>query len=137
MDMASTFFAFFDQPDLKAPITLSVDAEGHCTVLANGVATSSEAGRWSFTRTPPISTYLFVVCAGPWHSVNSTHKGLPFGSHSRRSLAADLDRPPPAPAALPRVCLAHYTPALAYPHPLASSVPSLVPVPNTTPVPNT
>src|SRR3546814_17076198 len=104
MDMASTFFAFFDQPDLKAPITLSVDAEGHCTVLANGVATSSEAGRWSFTSPPPISTYLFVVCAGPWHSVPSTHKGLPFGWHARRSLADDLDPPAPDTDAIPLDC---------------------------------
>ncbi|HEY9562305.1 MAG TPA: aminopeptidase N [Nocardioides sp.] len=120
MDIASTVFACFDQPDLKAPITLSVDAEEHWTVLANGVATSSEAGRWSFTSTPPISTYLFVVCAGPWHSVTSTHKGLPFGWHARRSLADDLDRQAPELEAITRDCFDHYTQAFAEPYPFDS-----------------
>ncbi|WP_046913704.1 M1 family aminopeptidase, partial [Streptomyces stelliscabiei] len=38
-----------------------------------------------------ISTYLVAVAAGPWHSVRTEHRGLPFGIHCRRSLAPHLD----------------------------------------------
>ncbi|KQZ67238.1 aminopeptidase N [Nocardioides sp. Root151] len=92
MDIASRVFACFDQPDLKATVTLTVDADPRWTVLANGQCTLSGEGHWSFATTPPISPYLFVVCAGPWHSVTFEHRGLPFGWHARQSLATELER---------------------------------------------
>ncbi|MGY0232875.1 aminopeptidase N [Longispora urticae] len=91
-DLAPLLFACFDQPDLKAPFVLAVTAPAGWTVLGNAAGEQVAAGRWEFAPTPPISTYLAVVVAGPLHSVHAEHDGIPLGLHSRRSLAADLDR---------------------------------------------
>jgi aminopeptidase N len=120
MDVAHKVFACFDQPDLKAPITVRVTAPEGWTVLANGTATSSGQGRWAFTPTPPIPTYLFVVCAGPWHSVEFEHAGLPFGWHARRSLAPRLDRDADDLVALTTRCFDHQTTTFTDPYPFDS-----------------
>lgn len=91
-DLASLVFPCFDQPDLKAPLTISATAPADWTVLANGAGKRVAEGRWEFEPTLPISTYLFTVVAGPLHSVYSEHDGIPLGLHGRRALAADLDR---------------------------------------------
>lgn len=131
MDIASKVFACFDQPDLKAPVTLTVIAPEHWTVLGNGVVTlreTTDAGtHWTFATTPPISTYLFVVCAGPWHSVTFEHKGLPFGWHARRSLAAELDRQAPELTRITTDCFDHYTQVFNEPYPFDSYDQVMVP----------
>lgn len=91
MDDCKLVFPAFDQPDLKAVFDLSVTAPEGWTVLANGITEHLGAGRWQTATTPPISTYLVAVAAGPWHSVRTEHRGLPFGLHCRRSLAPHLD----------------------------------------------
>ncbi|MET9297006.1 aminopeptidase N [Streptomyces sp. NPDC003077] len=94
MEDVQRVFAAFDQPDLKAVFELSVTAPPEWTVLGNGIATQDTdagPGRWKLAPTPPISTYLVAVAAGPWHSVRTEHAGLPFGIHCRRSLAPYLD----------------------------------------------
>jgi aminopeptidase N len=90
-DEASRVFACFDQPDLKAVLEISATAPPHWTVLSNGAGTPVGDGRWEFAPTPPISTYLAVIVAGPLHSVRDSHDGIPLGVHCRRSLAAHLD----------------------------------------------
>ena len=95
MDIAHRVLACFDQNDLKASLTLTVTADPAWTVLGNGRATSLGAGRWTFSPMPTMPVALFVVCAGPWHSVTWEHDGLPCGWHARRSLAAELDRDAP------------------------------------------
>ncbi len=92
IDVAQRVFACFDQPDLKGTIALRVTADPAWTVLANGRQVESGDGGWRFATTPPIPPYLFVVCAGPWASLTWEHRGLPFGWHARRSLAAELHR---------------------------------------------
>lgn len=99
MDVNRRVFACFDQPDLKAPFTVSVEARPGATVLSNGLPEEGPAAtdggaptRWVFATTPPLSTYLVTVCAGPWASRAWEHDGRPFGWHARASLAADLDR---------------------------------------------
>jgi aminopeptidase N len=92
MDKAPGIFACFDQPDLKAPITLTVTADPEWTVLANGAGTRVAPGRWEFAATPPISTYLMTVVAGPYHARYTEHDGVPLGLHCRRSLAPHLDK---------------------------------------------
>ena len=94
LDVAQRVFPCFDQPDLKATFDLSVTADPRWTVLGNGrvVEHDQAAGRWRFATTPRICPSLFVVCAGPWHSVTWEHAGLPFGWHARASLATELDR---------------------------------------------
>ncbi|GAA2100104.1 aminopeptidase N [Kitasatospora saccharophila] len=91
-DLAAKVFACFDQPDLKAPITLAVTAPADWTVVGNGAKVRGEDGSWEFAPTKPISTYLFTVVGGPLHSVHGEHDGIPLGLHARRSLAAELDR---------------------------------------------
>jgi aminopeptidase N len=90
LDDAQRIFACFDQPDLKATFTLAVDAPPEWTVVGN--ARSTRAGnRWEFAPTERISTYLFTVAAGPWHTVRGSHDGIDLGLHCRRSLAEHLD----------------------------------------------
>ncbi|MBP5905388.1 aminopeptidase N [Streptomyces sp. LBUM 1478] len=91
MDDVQRVFAAFDQPDLKAAFDLTVTAPDGWTVLANGITERQHDGTWQAATTPPISTYLVAVAAGPWHSVRTEHRGLPFGIHCRRSLAPHLD----------------------------------------------
>jgi len=88
---AHRLFACFDQPDLKAPLRLSVTAPPGWTVLGNGPGTEVSAGRWVFERTQPIATYVSAVVAGPYHSVRAEHDGIPLGVHCRRSLAPYLE----------------------------------------------
>ncbi|WP_432986243.1 aminopeptidase N [Dactylosporangium sp. CA-233914] len=91
IDDAQRMFVCFDQPDLKAPISLTVLAPAQWTVRANAPVRSSADGRWKFERTPPLSTYLFSFLAGPWHVLEREHDGIPLGLLCRRSLAPALD----------------------------------------------
>ncbi|MDG4796120.1 aminopeptidase N [Micromonospora sp. WMMD1082] len=92
LDDVQRVFAAFDQPDLKAPVTLSVTAPEHWTVAANAeLATNPGPGRWEFAPTLPIATYFFTLIAGPWHVRRDSHDGIPLGVYCRRSLAAHLD----------------------------------------------
>ncbi len=127
MDIAQRVFACFDQPDLKATVALGVKADPRWTVVANGRTTSREAGSWEFATTPAISTYLFVVCAGPWHSVTWEHRGLPFGWHARRSLAAELDRDAEELMATTSACFDHYGELFSEPYAFDSYDQAFVP----------
>ncbi|RIV35626.1 aminopeptidase N [Micromonospora radicis] len=92
LDDVQRIFAAFDQPDLKAPVTLTVTAPADWTVAANAeVAANPIPGRWEFAPTLPISTYLFTLVAGPWHVRRDSHDGIPLGVYCRRSLAEHLD----------------------------------------------
>jgi aminopeptidase N len=91
LDAAPTVFACFDQPDLKAPYHVSVSAPEGWTVLGNGAATETGAGRWELAATPPLATYFATVCAGPYASVLAEHDGIPLGVHARRSLGEALE----------------------------------------------
>ena len=90
LDDAQRMFACFDQPDLKASITLTVDAVRGSTVVANAKGTRA-GDRWSFVPTERMSTYAFTVAAGPWHSVHRGHGATTLGLHCRASLAQHLD----------------------------------------------
>jgi aminopeptidase N len=80
-----------------------------------------------FATTPPVSTYLFVVCAGPWHSVTWEHAGLPFGWHARRSLAAELERDAPELQRITEQCFDHYATLFDEPYPFDSYDQAFVP----------
>ena len=47
--------------------------------------------RWVFPPTPPMSTYITAIAAGPYHVVTAEHDGIPLGIYCRQSLAAYLD----------------------------------------------
>jgi aminopeptidase N len=120
MDLARKVFACFDQPDLKASITLTVRAPEEWTVLANGRANGESDGVRTFTTTPRISTYLFTVCAGPWHSRTWEHAGLPFGWHARASMAGPLDRDFEDMRRVTEACFDFYTRTFDEPYPFDS-----------------
>lgn len=65
MEDVQRVFAAFDQPDLKSVFDITVTAPDNWTVLGNGTAHQTTRGRWSIAPTPPISTYLVAVAAGP------------------------------------------------------------------------
>ncbi|MDQ6875314.1 MAG: aminopeptidase N [Actinomycetota bacterium] len=88
---AQRVLACFDQPDLKAPLTLRVTAPADWIVLSNGEGQQTAPGRWEFARTPPLATYLYAVVAGPYHSATAQHGDLTLGVHCRQSLAAHLE----------------------------------------------
>jgi aminopeptidase N len=133
LDNAQRVFAAFDQPDLKAAITASIVVPGSWTVLGNGVARpAGPAGpsdhlRWALAATPPISSYLFTLVAGPYYSVRSEHRGIPFGLHSRRSLAGALDRDAAEILAITRACFDRYLEIFAEPYPFDSYDQAFVP----------
>ncbi len=89
---APRIFACFDQPDLKAPFSVQVHAPEHWSVVGNGAARRTGAGRWELATTPPLATYTVTVCAGPWVSRREEHDGIPLGLHARASLAGPLER---------------------------------------------
>ncbi len=127
LDDAPRVFACFDQPDLKAPFRVSVSAPPGWTVLGNGVAEQVGEGRWVCAATPPISTYLMAVVAGPYHSVRTEHAGLPFGLHVRASLAEFLDRDAEELLDVTRRCFDRYHEIFEEPYPFDSYDQAFVP----------
>jgi aminopeptidase N len=87
---AHRMYACFDQPDLKAAFELTVTApEGWQVVSNNGP--EYKDGHWHFPATPPVSTYITALVAGPYHVVRDEHDGIPLGVYCRASLAEYLD----------------------------------------------
>ncbi len=96
-DFARMLWANFDQPDLKAVHGFTVTAPETWTVLSNSASTSvedlAEGGRlWTFEDTPPLSTYVTVVNAGPFYELRSRRGGYDLGLYCRQSLKDLLDR---------------------------------------------
>ncbi|WP_369168611.1 aminopeptidase N [Streptomyces sp. R28] len=127
MDDAQRVFAAFDQPDLKAVFDLSVKAPEGWTVLANGITEELGDGRWQAAPTPLIPTYLVAVAAGPYHSVRTEHRGLPFGLHCRRSLAPYLDTDTEELFEVTRACFDRYHEKFDEPYPFDSYDQAFVP----------
>ncbi|MBG0856115.1 aminopeptidase N [Streptomyces spinoverrucosus] len=126
LDDVQRVFAAFDQPDLKAVFELTVKAPEGWTVLANGITEHTD-GVWKAAPTPPISTYLVAVAAGPWHSVRTEHRGLPFGIHCRRSLAPHLDADADEILDVTRACFDRYHEKFEEPYPFDSYDQAFVP----------
>jgi aminopeptidase N len=99
---AHALFPCFDQPDLKARVTLSLTTPPSWRALANGVAmASADSGRepraesisyqhHRFAETRPISTYLIAFAAGPWRTWSTTH-GQPINVYARQSRATAVE----------------------------------------------
>ena len=107
---AKRMFACFDQPDLKATYDITVTAPQDWEVISNGAATekigtgAETSGRsassapvveHTFATTPPMSTYLVALIAGPYAKWTDTyaddHGGIPLGIYCRASLAEHMD----------------------------------------------
>ena len=95
-DDARRAWACFDQPDLKAPHRFTVLAPERWKVFSNSgapeIAQIETNRRWAFPDTPPLSTYVAVITAGPFYEVRSERGGFDLGLISRQSLARFLDR---------------------------------------------
>ena len=95
-DEARRAWACFDQPDLKAPHAFTVTAPADWVVVSNSddpvVDDLGDCRRWTFPATPPLSTYVPVVNAGPFYELRSERGGYDLGLYSRQSLAQFLDR---------------------------------------------
>ncbi|MGY2746165.1 aminopeptidase N [Arthrobacter sp. UYCu723] len=99
-------FAVFEQPDLKASFTFTVTAPSHWDLISNsptpvpvetipGVDGGARSV-WEFTPTPPLSSYVTALIAGPYQSVRSevtsaNGKVTPLGIFARKSLMKYLD----------------------------------------------
>ena len=93
---AKRMYTCFDQPDLKAPFSLTVTAPYDWEVVSNGRATGTAEGPGgarvvTFETTPPLSPYVTALVAGPYHKVTDSHDGIELGVHCRASLAEHLD----------------------------------------------
>ena len=88
---ANRLFPAFDQPNLKAKISLSVLAPEDWTVVSTGVgekrAAADGASLWQFATTPKMSTYVFSLHAGPYRTWEDTADGVPIRLMARQSLA--------------------------------------------------
>jgi aminopeptidase N len=86
----------FDQPDLKARYTLTLDIPEGWQAVANGaqIATETRSGRTRvrFAETQPISTYLFAFAAGRFMVETAERAGREFRLFHRETDAAKVAR---------------------------------------------
>ena len=92
LESAPRYFPCFDQPDLKAPYTITVKCPEDWVVLGNGAATRTAPGEWTLAETKPLSTYFVTLVAGPYHQLRSEYDGIPLGLACRQSLKEHLER---------------------------------------------
>lgn len=94
---AHRMYACFDQPDLKAPFQLTVTAPREWQLIANTTGEwaddpASGTARWTFPPTPPISTYLTALVAGPFRFVADRHPSAELRWWARASLFEHVER---------------------------------------------
>lgn len=92
---ANAVFPCFDQPSLKARITLRVEAPRAWQVASGGTASGpvgdgADRGEWTFSPTAPIATSLFFLAGGPFKIWTSKSKKVPLRLWARKSLAASV-----------------------------------------------
>ena len=113
----------FEQPDMKASWRFTVDAPAGWTVLSNQpeaeARVEGDVQTVAFAPTPPLSSYITAIAAGPYHVVTDEWRDgdlvVPLGVACRASLAPHLDA-----AEILEVTkqgLAWFGEAFAYPYP--------------------
>jgi aminopeptidase N len=110
-------FACFDQPDLKAPVTFTVQVPPGWLVRGVAPAHEERPGRWRLDRTPPIPTYAMALVAGEFHEVRRDDAIVPMGLYCPVSLADRLDGDELF--TLIGQCLAHFERLFGVPYPYA------------------
>jgi aminopeptidase N len=121
---APSMFCCFDQPDLRADMTLTVSTPAGWECVANGVVTDrpaeGRAGTWRFATVPAMKPHDLAVCAGPYvTSSDQDYRGaggtVRISVRTRRTLAgsAGLARV----AGMVRQALAWYERTLGVPCP--------------------
>lgn len=93
-DRASTLFPCFDQPDLKAKFTLSLETPSDWEVLGSAPIISTtrkeEATFHQFAQSDLMSTYLFSFVAGEFNTANSSNS-FPQRMLFRETIAAKIE----------------------------------------------
>jgi aminopeptidase N len=72
---AREVFPCFDQPDLRARWTLTLEIPAGWRAVSNAEAASSDRGIVSFGETEPIPTYLFAFAAGELEEISAVAAG--------------------------------------------------------------
>jgi aminopeptidase N len=89
-------FPCFDQPDLKARFTLTLDVPEGWRAATNaaeqGRETRGSTTTIRFGETPPVSTYLFAFAAGRFQSETAERSGRRFTMLHRETDAAKVAR---------------------------------------------
>ena len=94
-------YAVFEQPDLKATFQFTVTAPEPWKVISNSPTPEPKKhgdGRatWRFEPTPPISSYITAIIAGPYEETfseltSASGRVIPLGVYGRKSLWQHLD----------------------------------------------
>ena len=129
---AHRMFPCFDQPDLKGPYELTVDAPARWTAVANAPETVRSPlpdgrTRRAFARTAPLPPYLVALCAGDFRSFRDDWRGVPLGIHCRRAIGDDAAKYAPAMFAVLRDGLGFFERFCGYPYPFGKYDLTLVP----------
>jgi aminopeptidase N len=90
-------FPCFDQPDLKARFTLTLEIPDDWEAVSNAPMTSREAAgrgrlRVQFAESAPLPTYLFSFAAGAFTRETAVHDGRELGMLHRETDAAKVAR---------------------------------------------
>jgi aminopeptidase N len=97
---ARRVFAHFEQPDLKARFTFVVTAPRDWLILSGQAEAARTGSTVTFAPTPPQSSYLTALAAGPYHRVDDVWRCLrddgsaqevALGALCRASMAKYLD----------------------------------------------
>ncbi len=94
---ANALFPCFDQPDLKARLTLTLAVPSQWRALANGITervdSTSTAGvaTYSFRETDPLPTYLFAFAAGPWTEFKGGPRNTALWVRASRAKEVEVD----------------------------------------------
>lgn len=92
---AQLLFPCFDQPDLKARVSLTLVAPRGWKAVANAeLMTTDSSSRGTthvFRETRPISTYLVAFAAGPWATLTSSGGRRPITLYVRQSRASEVE----------------------------------------------
>ncbi|HTE47755.1 MAG TPA: M1 family aminopeptidase, partial [Gemmatimonadaceae bacterium] len=92
---ANLLFPCFDQPDLKARLTLALTVPAKWHALANGVTqrvdTTNGLATYRFRETDPLPTYLFAFAAGPWKEFAASPTTPAFWVRASRASEVEVD----------------------------------------------
>ncbi|GBF51391.1 aminopeptidase N [Leptospira ryugenii] len=95
---ANKMFPCFDQPDLKATFSLTVDAPNSWKVISTTLPISilpnpddSSQTRHTFSKSKKISPYVFSLHAGPYTVWEDKYEQIPLRLFIRKSLARYVD----------------------------------------------
>ena len=89
---AQLAFPCFDQPDLKARYTLSLEVPEGWQAVANGAERGRAERGLQFAETEPLPTYLFAFAAGKFSVETATRNGRPLRMFHRETDAAKVAR---------------------------------------------